>query len=526
LSSEGSAAGLSSLAAATLLTLAFLAPACSGPSPSGPSESTEAHVDAAAVTALVADSWPALAARDPATVTALLDAPGGGGWLALFHGDLDRAERAFTAAGEAPGARLGLARVHLARAAYLREAASLHADAALELARWRRDHADGVRPGAYDLLAAALAATARAGDVDEAERDGFLDAAVEGLRGGRPGADLQVGKALGALANRRSEAEDPARAEPPGELPDAYRARLSFAAEIAAGLPGELGPAAWDAPDFLDPRGQDGSGLRFDAEVRDSVPVVAAARGHLRAAWLLAAELPGPGSVVQAAVEAAWGAELPAPLRDLAPTSEGDGLPAWTALFLSPAADAEDWAAYWGDGDAQTFAARWVAVFQPGPEDADAMAVVDGLLRRGEDRRARLRDALVAGVPPDGASLVDDLDLARRLGDRVLRTRMVQLVDAGHAAPAKRLGDRSLDPNPGAKGGAPDSRETRVSHRNDRAFLIALARCLHRAGQTGAALAYIHPLAKADARLRGVEHYLGRLDAASSIGVAGKASQL
>lgn len=154
------------------------------------------------------------------------------------------------------------------------------------------------------------------------------------------------------------------------------------------------------------------------------------------------------------------------------------------------------------------------------------MGRVDRLLRDAEDRRVLLSEAITHGAPPDGAALVADLDLARRVVDRVLRTRMADLVVDGHAAPAKRLGDRSLDPNPGSKGGSPTSRETRVSYRNDRAFLVSLARCLHQAGQTGAALAYIHPLAKQDARLLGVEHYLGRLDAAGSIGVAGKASQL
>jgi hypothetical protein len=154
------------------------------------------------------------------------------------------------------------------------------------------------------------------------------------------------------------------------------------------------------------------------------------------------------------------------------------------------------------------------------------MERVDRLLRSGEDRRLLVRDALVFGAPPEGAEVVSDLDLARGIMDRVLRDRMTDLVEEGHAAPAKRLGDRSLDSNPGSKGGAPTSRETRVSYRNDRAFLVALARCLHRAGQTGGALAYIHPLAKQDARLLGVEHYLGRLDAAGTIGVVGKASQL
>lgn len=522
---QRSAAGLSPLAAAALLSILPLS-ACSGDvdEPAGAPAATP--VDPAAVAALVADTWPAHAAHAPAVVEGLLDAPGGAGWLHLFHGDLDRAEEEFKTGGVAPSARLGLARVHLARAAYLAEAADLHAEAALELARWRRDHGDQVRPGAYDLIAAALAATARAGDVEPTERAAFLSAAVEGLQAGREGADLQLGKALGALAHRRADVGDPARAAVPDELPEAYRARLRFASKTAAGDAASSERGFFAAPDFVDPRGGDGSGVSFDADVRDSVPIRATAREELRRAWRLASGLEGPGEHIRVAVRAAWGGDLPTFAEGEALSAGPAPLPPWTALFLSPVADAADWAAYWGEPSAVSFATRWDAVFGAPTEDADAMAVVDDLLRRGEGKRALLRAALVDGAPDAGTSLIDDLDLSRRLADRVLRTRMVDLVEAGNAAPAKRLADRSLDPNPGAKGGAEDSRETRVSYRNDRAFLVALARCLHRAGQTGAALAYIHPLAKRDARLLGVELYLGRLDAAGSIGVAGKASQL
>jgi hypothetical protein len=55
---------------------------------------------------------------------------------------------------------------------------------------------------------------------------------------------------------------------------------------------------------------------------------------------------------------------------------------------------------------------------------------------------------------------------------------------------------------------------------------LELARCLWKAGQVGAALDLVHPLAQQEPALQSVTHYLGQLDAAATIGLQGKASQL
>ena len=506
---------------------------CSGNgSSSEPAVGTEPSVDPAAVAALVTDAWARAVANDVAGLEALLDAPGGAGWLDLFHGDLRAAEVAFAgAAGSADpsssSARLGLARVHLARAQLLRETGALHAEVALELARYRRDHASQVRPGAYDLIAAALAATSQPA-ADPVEAEAFLDAAVAGIQTDRPGGDLEIAKALTALAVRRRGAADPMALPAFDSLPEPYRGRIEAAHAIAGGdrdaARGLASGPAWRSPDFVDPRGVDGAtGLRFESDFRDALPILAAARLELADAWVLAAGIEGPGLHVRTAVELAWGGPLPESLRAaIRPPSAP--LPAWTGLFGASAVDPADWSDAWG-GDGPAFADRWAEVHGIG-EVGDPIAFVDANLRDGEGRRAAILQGLIESATEAGATVVTDLDLAQMVLDRVYRTQMERLMESGQPAHAKRLGDRSLDHNPGSRGGPENSKETRISYRNDAAFIVSLARCLHRAGQTGAALAHIHPLAREDARMLGVEHYLGRLDAAGSIGTAGKAAQL
>jgi hypothetical protein len=121
---------------------------------------------------------------------------------------------------------------------------------------------------------------------------------------------------------------------------------------------------------------------------------------------------------------------------------------------------------------------------------------------------------------------VQDLGFARRATDRLLRARSADLLAAAAPVLAKRVLERSLDDTPGSRGGAADSARTRVSWRNDRAFLLLLAHAAWRAGQPGTALELVHPLAEEDASLQPVRHYLGQLDAASSLGAQGKVSQL
>ncbi len=464
--------------------------------------------------ALLADSWMNAAARDPATVTALLDAPGGDGWLDLFHGDLASAKPRFEAADSA-SARLGLARTHLARAAALQAGARLHAEAALDLARYRRDHAAAVRVGVYEPVLAGLTAQRCGAEGDE--RDAFLAAAAaphEDVDGSSELVAALRGVLEGSISTRLSS----------------YADRLAFIEMVGAGAirdPAvvELLPKAnLGLPDWKDSLGADAdAGIAFEALYFDCGVLPALARWHLGEAWIVGSGLTGPGPAIAAAVEGAWGAPLPDALRDAAlppPEPAQPPLPEWTAFFASPAIDRADWDAYWGGAGASSFAARF------GHDDASADAVLSALA----DAETSFAEALREGAPPEGASLVDELDLAAPAVDRVLRARMLALTGAGETpeerVACKRYGDRAVDANPGSRGGSADSRRTRVSYRNDRAFLIDYARCLWRAGQPGGALDFVHPLATEDPALQSVKHYLGQLDAAASIGVQGKTSQL
>lgn len=507
----------SSLVLLCLAALGCLVASC-GPDGAEPLATTTADpadaLSPEAAGVLLADSWMARAVEDPATVGALLDVPGGDGWLALFHGDLAGAAQAFDG-GESASARLGMARVHLAHASSLMVAARLHREAALELARYRRDHRDQVRTGTYEPILAAL--TARADGVEGPELDGFLEAAGEVA----PDADEHLLNGLRGHLGGGSRAG----------LPDLYADRLAFAdaaAEADLERLRELESRVLSPePDLRDPMGEDSeAGLRFEGLHYDPALLPAVARHHLARAWILGSGLIGPGDVVADAVRHGWGGELPAALADaaLGPT---EPLPVWTALFASGVVDPEDHAASWGSPDAEPFATRLDAAV-PGLDLAAARSSeeVDALLRLVADAEPMFAAALREQASEDGASLVIDLKLARIPADRALRTWMADLVDAGVAVQGKRLGDRTLDANPGSRGGAADSARTRVSYRNDRAFLLDLARCLWRSGQAGAALDLVHPLAEEDPAIQSVKYYLGQLDAAATIGLQGKTSQL
>jgi len=498
------------LCAAGLLLASLLATGGCGDTPEVPASGAGAASAADPASALLADSWMHAAAHDPVAVMALLDAPGGDGWLDLFHGDLAHAKPAFEAA-ESASARLGLARVHLDRAATMRSAARLHREVALDLVRYRRDHADQIRAGAYEPLLALL--VARSAGAEGGELAAF-DAAS--LRPPAAHADPAVVAALRGLL----DGGDPNRT-----LGTVYPARLAF---IAAVNQGDLGladelilPSHRPDPDLIDPLGEDvEAGLTFTARFYDPRFASAVARYHLARAWGEGSALEGPGPTIAAAVEGGWGGPLPESVRNAAtPAPPGEALPEWTALFASTAVDRADWDAQWGESGS-AFADRWGA----------ADRGVDATLQALADAETSFAVALKDGAPADGAALVDELSLAQPVIDRVLRSRMVAVTGTGEDAEArvlcKRYGDRSVDPNPGSRGGAADSARTRVSWRNDRAFLLDYARCLWRAGQPGGALDFVHPLATEDPALQSVRHYLGQLDAAASIGLQGKTSQL
>jgi len=481
---------------------------------------------------LLNDTWMSQAAANPDGVTALLDAPGGEGWLHLFHGDLIAAERSFSAvsANDTAGtSRLGLARVHLEHAATLLAADSLHRAAGLSMARYRRDHAGDVRSGPYQPGLAALAALH--GSAEAAELAQFVAAAEATGTGVTSATDDSISAGLRALLAARQGGVSITPTER-ALLPDNFQQRLQLAdlveegqVEAARALRNKLGTPS---PDVIDPLGRDEeAGLDFESHYFDAALLHALARIHLAEAWRLGAGIQGPGSMIRMAVTAAWGGPVPdAVLQGSLPSAEAQ--PDWQALFLSPALDRLDWESYWTQGrEGSSFLARLAERTPNVPWTAgNDNHTVDQVLRSASQLEPFLKEALIQGVGSEGASMVQDLGFTHLAMDRILRTRMRSLQAGGAAVQALRIGERTLDPNPGRLGGPEDAARTRVSFRNDRAFLVDLAHCLWRAGQTGSALDYLHPLTSQQEALAGVVYMLGQLDAASSIGKGGKASQL
>jgi len=480
---------------------------------------------------LLSQSWMAQAAADPSRVTQLIDAPGGEGWLRLFHGDLQGAEELFLAAAPtvdpaSKGAsRAGQSRVHLARARALLVTAEIQSEAATALARYREKHRDQVRHGPLGAALARLVLQA-AGEAAAVEvADSASGAAGDSL--------AATTAALHALYELRQAA---ASGSPPGALPQAlpalYRLRLEFARAIAAGdvkraaeLVNELQPGS---PDLVDSLGRDDEvGVSFEALYFDPALPLAAARYHLAQAWMLGAGLEGPGEAIAIAVQSSWGGPVPAGVRNRALPSAGPQ-PAWHAMFLGPALDRADWDSYWTGGSSGT---SFLSVLQDQMPavpwlDGSTAADVDLMLRAAAGLEVTLRAALIQSVGSEGASLSQDLGFDATTVDRLLRTRVRELRSGGAALQAKRLAERSLDAEPTRLGGAGSSAATRVSYRNDRAFLLDLSYCLWRAGQVDAALSYVHPLSEEQPHLRGLAYYLGQLDAARTIRVQGKTNGL
>ncbi len=519
-----------------VLALLFTPVFCAGcfsssvdPTPTVPS-STEAStgpLDLELAMQMLSSSWMLQAAADPSIITQLIDAPGGEGWLRLFHGDLNGAEALFLAAkpmvepDRKGSARAGLARVHLDRARALMAVADLQQEVAEALVRYRREHRREVRQGPYNQVLAALVLQA-AKKQSEEEQGGGSTAAGS--------APYLVG--LNSLLQLRKQGSHLGSLEEiAGGLPPRYRDRLLFAEAMGEGdvLRAEpLLPALLEGgEDVIDPLGKDSeAGVSFEALYFDSEPVRALARFHLARAWFLGAGLQGPGEAIALAVQHSWGAEVPDAIRSK--TLPGAGpQPEWLPLFVGPAIDKGDWEAYWAkDGEGKPFLSLLQDQLPAVPWlDGSSSADVDAILRAAAQIEPTLRAALIQSVGSEGASLAQDLGFAATTLDRLLRTRMAPLLAEGHALAAKRLAERSLDAEPTRLGGASSSASTRVSYRNDRAFLVDLARCLWKAGQVDAALSYIHPLSEEDPLFRGLAYYLGQLDAARSIRVQGKTAQ-
>lgn len=480
--------------------------------------------DPAAMEALVATSWMRQAAMRPQVVAGLLDAPGGDGWLHLFHGDLDAAQKAFDAALSSgrPEPRLGRARVALDRAAAFLHAETLHILANGQLAAYRRDNPDRVRRGTYELPLSALSLMAT-GDAQAAT------AAIKlAVRSSEMAEQDATWGALLVQTQARSQGGDPRGFVAEG-LPEPFAARAAFGQHLVGGRFPDVPDLAPGAPDLVDDLGTDPeTGVKFAAPWFDPLLLRTLARSELLTARTLAAGLGGPGHLVENAVHLAWGGPLPGG-HAAPPTEDGVDLPDWVLLFGSAAMDVTDWRARWsllggGNPGEGTLLARTDAVWPaPGLLSVGGSESVDLLLRHQEALDAALAGALTAGAPPEGASLAKDLGFSRRIVDAILRDRMDALVASDQAAQARRLGERALDPNPGERGER--AAFTRVSHRNDRAFLVRFATCLWASGQPGLAREYMHPLADDLPELTGPAWVLGQLDAASGIGVRGKISQ-
>ncbi len=464
-------------------------------------------------------SWMQQAAADPGKVAELVDSPGGEGWLRLFHGDLVAARQIFEAAqpeldpGNKGAARLGLARVHLAQARLLLKADLLQREAAAALARYRIDNRAALRSGKLGGLLSKLAL--------QAAGEGNSPLAQAGAAGGVEAgalADLLAVRAAGAAAMVEG-------------LPEPFASRLSFGAAMAEGDLASAEPLLASLQlgeaDLREDLGADvEAGVRFQALYFDAALNRALARYHLARAWFYGAGLDGPGELIAVAVLANWGGELPAQLRNAAMPAAGSQ-PAWLAQFLGPSIDRDDWDSYWGVSQGGRPFLQLLQDQQPQVPwlDATSTEQVDAVLRAASGLEGLLSKVLTQSVGSEGASLAQDLGFSTTVLDRILRTRVVALVEAGQAVAAKRLAERSLDAEPTRLGGAANSAATRVSFRNDRAFLIELAWVLWRAGQVDAALSYVHPLSEENPQLRGLAYYLGQLAAAKSIRIQGKAAQ-
>jgi len=474
-------------------------------------EAGSAAVASSAIAPILAETWHAAVVQNPVALEAMLDGPGGAGWLALFHGDLDAAESAFTeglaAAPDHRACHLGLARVSLSRVDLLLAERDLARRVVPELAAYRAERADRVRVGPLEPLTAALSLVGLHAAPDQTERA----VAAAGAWTPGPDADPEMATALRELLARRI-AGNP---EPPDALPLVWASRLRSAQNPAATDPGALGDGA--KPDLVERLGGDSdTGISFELSWWDPSLAEARLRVELRrlTSHALAAEHAGR-PLAAIASELSHG-ELPglpadredAGLRDL-------------MLFGAQWTNVADLRAAWGLPDGRSFL------------DQVAGAVPDESLLQGEtgpdtDRVLRYAQTLLdqskaelqALASEQGKALVRDLELPQKLHDHVLRQRMMMSLGAGEPVRALRLGERSLDVTGSKQGGL-----TRLSHRNDAGYLVRLAHVHSAGGRPGVARDYVHPLTSRFPALGSVSYTLGQLDAASSIGVQGKTSQ-
>jgi hypothetical protein len=459
---------------------------------------------------ILRSSWHAAVVREPAALEAMLDGPGGEGWFALFHGDLAGAQDAFRAAvASDPGAaaaHLGLARVALARADALRDALELEERVSPELVTYRIERGDRMRSGRYEPVLAALTLQGLLGAGTR------VDEALVRARNWTPApADAAVAASLRALLAARV-----AGAPPPPSLPEPLGARVAAAAAVDRFESADLGDGG---PDFVDVLGRDDeAGIEFSVSYWDPGVRRARMRAQLLAVIEHGAAAGAAGRPLAEIAAAAWGGQPAPPL----PAEVQSALSPALALFGGRWIDLEDLRASWDQGGRSLL----VRLDQLVPDEQLRRGVLaadaDRVLRFESRFVGMANEALLAAATEEGRPLVRELELPRLLADQLLRQRARELVADGHPIHALRLAERSLGV---AAGKADPSGVTRLSHRNDAAFLVHLA-ILHAAsGRPGVAREYVHPLSTLFPGQAAVSYALGQLDAASSIGVQGKTSQ-
>lgn len=452
---------------------------CGGPAPTPQVEARPAPTAAADP----APSWVSAVLADPAQV-ARWQSPEGL-LAALLDHDFPAVERA--ALGSATPAEwwtapapVDLGATHRAAlvASHVRQAQvhlhihSLQLELGRSTAAWRREHAAELRHHPDEALILALWEQGLAFNPAQPVTDATLKAAL-----GDPSA-TDLGRTV--LAAKAGQFPTPA----PASLPNGALGTVQLAEEGT---------------------------LRFELEAHLPDWPLCVARFHLlhAAAW---AQGDAAGrSWWEPLATAAWPDGVPASLTE---AKGGLALDPVLLAFGAPAADAADFAATVGLQGARPWADRLdpsLRATWSGQHDA---AAIDDLLHAARNLESRARERW-SNIPE-----AQEVDAAARHSSWVLRRRMADLLRAGEPKlwpQARRLGERALDPS----SGRPDRR----SPRNDPAFLVEFARATWRSGDPGFALDLLQPLVASWPALRASVDLLTQLDAASTIGQHGKASQ-
>lgn len=448
-------------------------------------------------------TWIDAALADPARLRALAEGVDGSGVLALLDHRFVDAHQAFVAGSPAlaaspwglgaaerpwispppevaslgPTARAGLVAVHLRLAAFRLHQGHFQEELARTHAEGRQSAAATLRHGPDETLVLTLGL--RGLQAARSELGGSGGAVAGSVRAALAGFESSpFGRVHAAALAGAYGAEDPGPVDPQGSL-----------GEAALGADG---------------------GVTFVLRAWSAEWPRTLARLHLLQARDLAGAAPSMAPYWAALAPAAWPQTPPTP-----PATEAPPLDPLLLALGDNVAGPEDLASWFGAGTAWANALEIDGARLDGRQDADS---VDGVLRAARTLEDGARTAFSS--TEDRAALSTDLDAPARLASWLMRRRAADLLLAADPAAwpqARRLAERALDPS--------SSRPDRLSPRNDPSSLIGLARTLWRAGDPAAALDIVQPLAEHDPALAAVVDYLTQLDAATTIGQHGKASQ-